>query len=488
LFGSLVESVNKRAQSCTRHQFTSSQTTHACVHVYISIEHTLHLWTEKKLSLPPPPRITTYHHHHLSLLLTPPSSPAPIQKVRDDPLFAIKKKEQEGVRNLLNNPVRLKQLQQMREAARGKDKKEKKAKKEKKEKKNKKEKKEKRDKSDRRSRSRSSSPEGPSRDDELRRMVAAAAPLLRPTPRAPVDASPPPPPAAALAPVRSGDRDGHHHHHHHRHTHDSHTRGRSRSPERSRRRSRSRSRSPVRSRGGRRSRSRSPVDRHKRVRSRSPPPADRHRDRDRPRDEPRRGPAPPPSSSSSGASRRPVAPASGNDDREAERQRKLEEMRANASWHDDERAERAREHAAREEEQAKKVRVPVYFPLQPPPLPQETSVMLASCLGCRACGKSTKEWRRDPQLPTACPQPSTLVAAHLSLLTQQILSHLPIRTHAQDALRETDGRGQASFMGDFNRTAFESATAGSVGDRIARGRHYIQRTTAALDSQSFKRS
>lgn len=36
------------------------------------------------------------------------------RKVRADPLFAIKKKEQESVRDIMNNPLRMKQLQLVR--------------------------------------------------------------------------------------------------------------------------------------------------------------------------------------------------------------------------------------------------------------------------------------------------------------------------------------------------------------------------------------
>ena len=56
-------------------------------------------------------------------------------KIRDDPLFMIKKKENEKKKELLKNPVRMKQLQQMLKADLGKkgkkDKKDKKRKKEK---------------------------------------------------------------------------------------------------------------------------------------------------------------------------------------------------------------------------------------------------------------------------------------------------------------------------------------------------------------------
>jgi hypothetical protein len=56
-------------------------------------------------------------------------------KIRDDPLFMIKKKENEKKKELLKNPVRMKQLQQMLKADLGKkgkkDKKDKKKKKEK---------------------------------------------------------------------------------------------------------------------------------------------------------------------------------------------------------------------------------------------------------------------------------------------------------------------------------------------------------------------
>lgn len=85
-------------------------------------------------------------------------------------------------------------------------------------------------------------------------------------------------------------------------------------------------------------------------------------------------------------------------------------MKANASWHDGERTERAKEHAVREAEQ-----------------------------------------------------------------------------EVRDAERTTDGFGQAAFMDDFNRESFNSAAAGSVADQLNRNRHFIQRTSAALDSQSFKR-
>lgn len=57
-------------------------------------------------------------------------------KIRDDPLFMIKKKENEKKKELLKNPVRMKQLQQLLKADLGKkgrkDKKDKKKKKEKK--------------------------------------------------------------------------------------------------------------------------------------------------------------------------------------------------------------------------------------------------------------------------------------------------------------------------------------------------------------------
>lgn len=57
-------------------------------------------------------------------------------KIRDDPLFMIKKKENEKKKELLKNPVRMKQLQQLLKADLGKkgrkDKKDKKRKKEKK--------------------------------------------------------------------------------------------------------------------------------------------------------------------------------------------------------------------------------------------------------------------------------------------------------------------------------------------------------------------
>lgn len=57
-------------------------------------------------------------------------------KIRDDPLFMIKKKENEKKKELLKNPVRMKQLQQLLKADLGKkgrkDKKEKRRKKEKK--------------------------------------------------------------------------------------------------------------------------------------------------------------------------------------------------------------------------------------------------------------------------------------------------------------------------------------------------------------------
>ena len=59
-------------------------------------------------------------------------------KIRDDPLFMIKKKENEKKKELLKNPVRMKQLQQMLKAdlkKKGrKDKKDKKKKKEKRQK------------------------------------------------------------------------------------------------------------------------------------------------------------------------------------------------------------------------------------------------------------------------------------------------------------------------------------------------------------------
>mmetsp|Transcript_31923 Transcript_31923/g.83653 ORF Transcript_31923/g.83653 Transcript_31923/m.83653 type:complete len:400 (-) Transcript_31923:60-1259(-) len=274
------------------------------------------------------------------------------RKVRDDPLFAIKRKEQEGVRSVLNNPVRMKQLMELRDASRGK-----KAKKEKKGKK--KHAREARD-----GRDRSSSPEG---------------------------AEPPTRTTAAAAP------------------HDS---GRDRSPPRYRRdrsppryrRARSRSRSPS-SRSRRRDRS--PDEPRKRLRSRSPPRrtdgGPRGAQRDPPRGADRRG--------REGREPRPSTRSHrGHGDDEADRQRKLDEMRANASWHDRERAERAKEYAAKEAEQ-----------------------------------------------------------------------------EARDSRRETDGFGRAAFMDDFNRDSYNSAAAGSVGDRLNRNRHFIQRTSAALDSQSFRR-
>ena len=52
-------------------------------------------------------------------------------KIRDDPLFMIKKKENEKKKELLKNPVRMKQLQQMLKADLGKKKKDKKQKKDK---------------------------------------------------------------------------------------------------------------------------------------------------------------------------------------------------------------------------------------------------------------------------------------------------------------------------------------------------------------------
>ena len=56
-------------------------------------------------------------------------------KIRDDPLFMIKKKENEKKKELLKNPVRMKQLQQMLKAdLQKKGKKDKKDKKKKKEK------------------------------------------------------------------------------------------------------------------------------------------------------------------------------------------------------------------------------------------------------------------------------------------------------------------------------------------------------------------
>lgn len=57
----------------------------------------------------------------------------------------------------------------------------------------------------------------------------------------------------------------------------------------------------------------------------------------------------------------------------------------------------------------------------------------------------------------------------------------------RDAQRETDGFGRAAFMDEFNRDSYNSAASGTVADRLNRNRHYIQRTSAALDSQSFKR-
>eukprot|EP01137_Pigoraptor_chileana_P031083 Opistho-2@18407 len=57
-------------------------------------------------------------------------------KIREDPLLMIKKREQESLKEILNNPVKMRQLKKLREATEGKkDKKDKKEKKEKKEKK-----------------------------------------------------------------------------------------------------------------------------------------------------------------------------------------------------------------------------------------------------------------------------------------------------------------------------------------------------------------
>ena len=84
-------------------------------------------------------------------------------KVRDDPLFMIKRKEDEKRKELMHNPVKMKQLRQMLQANLEKSKK--KEKKQKKEKKKKKEKKRKREKTKQRSGSESCSDSADERSD-----------------------------------------------------------------------------------------------------------------------------------------------------------------------------------------------------------------------------------------------------------------------------------------------------------------------------------